>query len=105
MVPKGSISGVALVYLNSSLVEAKKQMQILEREITTVSKLQDRGEVKTNFEKCEKTYSGELMLKHTSTTQSLIELLRGDSTKHHIDTTTMTTDKMNTNVELKKTLR
>ena len=43
------------------------------------------------------------MLKHTSTAQSLIELLRRDETEHQIDTTTK--NKMDTNPELKKTLK
>ena len=43
------------------------------------------------------------MLKHTSTAQSLIELLRRDEMEHQIDTTTK--NKMDTNPELKKTLK
>ena len=60
--PRG-ISG-ALVDLNSNLFEAKKHMEILEREIalaSAVDRLQSRIEVLAYFEKCEKTYS-ELML-------------------------------------------
>ena len=45
------------------------------------------------------------MLYHTSTAQSLIELLRKDTAEQQFDTTTMITDKMDTNLELKKMLK